>query len=68
MAAYNIYSNIIPCNAIGAGLVGGPYFAPPRDRLTAFVDLLRTHDVVEHLREPRGDDINAACGQLREMA
>jgi 23S rRNA (adenine2503-C2)-methyltransferase len=68
MQGFRAHVNIIPCNAIGAGLVGGAYFAPPRARLTAFVDLLRSHGVVAHLREARGDDINAACGQLREMA
>jgi 23S rRNA (adenine2503-C2)-methyltransferase len=68
MQGFRAHVNIIPCNAIGAGLVGGPYFAPPRARLSAFIDLLRSHGVVAHLRETRGDDINAACGQLREMA
>ncbi len=67
MRGFRAHVNIIPCNAIGAGLSGHQYFAPPRARLSAFVNLLRSHNVVAHLREPRGDDINAACGQLREM-
>jgi 23S rRNA (adenine2503-C2)-methyltransferase len=68
MKGFRAHVNIIPCNAIGAGLSGHQYFAPPRARLSAFVNLLRSHGIVTHLREPRGDDINAACGQLREMA
>jgi 23S rRNA (adenine2503-C2)-methyltransferase len=68
MQGFRAHVNIIPCNAIGAGLAGGAYVAPPRARVAAFVDLLRSHGVVTHLREARGDDINAACGQLREMA
>jgi 23S rRNA (adenine2503-C2)-methyltransferase len=68
MQGFRAHVNIIPCNAIGAGIGGIAHFAPPRARLTAFVDLLRSHGVVAHLRGARGDDINAACGQLREMA
>jgi 23S rRNA (adenine2503-C2)-methyltransferase len=68
MQGFRAHVNIIPCNAIGAGLGGVAYVAPPRARITAFLNLLRSHGVVAHLREPRGDDINAACGQLREMA
>jgi len=69
MQGFRAHVNIIPCNAIGARLGGGSiYVAPPRARLTAFVDLLRSRGVVAHLRQSRGDDINAACGQLREMA
>ncbi len=68
MQGFRAHVNIIPYNAIGAGLSGVAYVAPPPARVRAFVNLLRSRGVVAHLRETRGDDINAACGQLREMA
>ena len=67
MQGFRAHVNIIPCNAIGPGIGGVSYSAPPPARLTAFVNILRSHGVVTHLRETRGDDINAACGQLAEM-
>jgi adenine C2-methylase RlmN of 23S rRNA A2503 and tRNA A37 len=36
--------------------------------MRAFIELLRDRGVVAHFRDPRGDDVNAACGQLRETA
>jgi 23S rRNA (adenine2503-C2)-methyltransferase len=68
MQNFRAHVNIIPCNAIGPGISGIAYSAPSPARLTAFVNILRSHGIVAHLRETRGDDINAACGQLREMA
>lgn len=34
------------------------------DKLEAFADYLRKHDVNTHIRRSRGKDIDAACGQL----
>ncbi|MBM4082490.1 MAG: 23S rRNA (adenine(2503)-C(2))-methyltransferase RlmN, partial [Planctomycetes bacterium] len=53
--------NVIPCNPVpDIGLV------PPRvAAVTAFVDALRRAGVNVNLRKRRGDDISAACGQLR---
>lgn len=39
----------------------------PDRRITAFVNLLRAHNIVAHVREPGGDEINPACRQLRKM-
>jgi hypothetical protein len=33
--------------------------------VNAFLSRLRERGVVAHLRRTRGDDVNAACGQLR---
>jgi adenine C2-methylase RlmN of 23S rRNA A2503 and tRNA A37 len=33
--------------------------------MNTFINLLRDNGVVAHFRLPRGDDVNAACGQLR---
>ena len=68
MQGFRAHVNIIPCNSIGAGISGIAYSAPPRERLDAFVAILRNRGVVTHLRETRGSDINAACGQLRESS
>ena len=52
--------NLIPWNAFpGAG------FAPsPRARIVRFQALLRQHGLGATIRESRGQDIQAACGQL----
>ena len=43
----------------------GANFRPsPRPRVEAFLDLLRQGNLTATLRESRGDDIAAACGQL----
>jgi 23S rRNA (adenine2503-C2)-methyltransferase len=68
MKDFRAHVNIIPCNPIGAGVSGTVYSAPLRERILEFLDILRSRGVVAHIRETRGDDINAACGQLREMA
>jgi len=53
--------NLIPYNPV-AGL---PYRRPTGDRVQAFERELRSAAVNAHVRRPRGDDVNAACGQLR---
>jgi 23S rRNA (adenine2503-C2)-methyltransferase len=68
MENFRAHVNIIPCNSIGTGISGATYIAPTRERVNEFVEILRKRKVVTHIRETRGDDINAACGQLREMA
>jgi 23S rRNA (adenine2503-C2)-methyltransferase len=52
--------NLIPFNPFpGAG------FAPsPRARIEAFQAILRRHGLNATIRESRGQDIQAACGQL----
>lgn len=52
--------NCIPVNATSAS------YRPPTDRaIRTFRDTLRSHGVSNSVRAERGDDIAAACGQLR---
>ncbi|MDX1996500.1 MAG: 23S rRNA (adenine(2503)-C(2))-methyltransferase RlmN [Thermoanaerobaculia bacterium] len=55
--------NLIPINP---DAVLGPDMVPPDDaRIAAFQDRLRRHGLITTLRRRRGDDVSAACGQLR---
>jgi 23S rRNA (adenine2503-C2)-methyltransferase len=63
---FRAHVNLIPYNWVGAGLSGVVYRRPPEVRVERFLHLLRTANVVAHRRDTRGDDVNAACGQLRE--
>jgi len=52
--------NLIPCNpSPESGLRRSP-----RERVTAFARVLQDAGVVTTIRKTRGDDIDAACGQL----
>ena len=52
--------NLIPFNPFPAsGLTRSP-----RDRVSAFADVLLGAGIVTTIRKTRGDDIDAACGQL----
>ena len=52
--------NLIPFNPFPkAG-----YKRSPSERIRAFADYLRSRDIVCTTRKTRGDDIDAACGQL----
>src|SRR5437016_4572680 len=52
--------NLIPFNPFpGAGFV-----TSPRERIVRFQAILREHGVHATIRESRGQDIQAACGQL----
>lgn len=68
LSGLRAHVNLIPYNPIGPGVSGRTYYRPPQERLSAFIDVLRTRGVVAHFRDRRGDDVNAACGQLREMS
>ena len=57
--------NLIPYNAIGPGLSGVTYRPPPMDRMARFMQVLRDARFSCHFRVTRGDEVNAACGQLR---
>jgi 23S rRNA (adenine2503-C2)-methyltransferase len=61
-----MHVNLIPYNSIGPGLSGRTYQRPSAERMNRFLALLRDQGVVAHFRRTRGDDINGACGQLRE--
>jgi 23S rRNA (adenine2503-C2)-methyltransferase len=52
--------NLIPFNPFPAsGLARSP-----RERIVAFADVLQQGGIVTTIRKTRGDDIDAACGQL----
>ncbi|MDB5304507.1 MAG: radical enzyme Cfr family [Phycisphaerales bacterium] len=68
MNSFRAHVNVIPYNPIGAGLSGRVYGRPSRERVVAFLTTLRDAGVVAHARDTRGDDVNAACGQLREVS
>jgi len=53
--------NLIPFNR-GVEL---PYRPSPLERVRAFQNVLRTHQVPAYIRISRGQDVMAACGQLR---
>jgi 23S rRNA (adenine2503-C2)-methyltransferase len=56
--------NLIPWNPVeGLGFV-----RPAADRIRTFQDSLRAHGLPVYIRTPRGDDVDAACGQLAARA
>jgi 23S rRNA (adenine2503-C2)-methyltransferase len=65
---FRAHVNLIPYNAIGEGVSGAVYARPSRERMVSFLSALRDAGAVAHFRDTRGDDVNAACGQLRETA
>jgi len=52
--------NLIPFNPFPQT----QYQRSPAERIRAFSDILRAKDIVTTTRKTRGDDIDAACGQL----
>jgi 23S rRNA (adenine2503-C2)-methyltransferase len=65
MNDFRAHVNLIPYNAIGAGLSGIVYRRPSQERMNNFIAILRERGVTAHFRHTRGDDVAAACGQLR---
>ena len=65
---FRAHVNLIPYNAIGPGRSGLEYRRPSPQRLEQFLAVLTERGVVAHFRRTRGDDIAAACGQLRQRA
>jgi 23S rRNA (adenine2503-C2)-methyltransferase len=63
MTGFRAHVNLIPYNTIP----GATYRAPNSQTVSVFLNLLREAKVVVHVRETRGDPINAACGQLRQL-
>jgi len=53
--------NLIPYNTVE----GLPWSRPSRNRQEEFLSILRTHKIAATLRREKGQDIDAACGQLR---
>ncbi len=56
--------NLIPYNPV-AGL---PYQTPSKNSVRHFVQILEDAGLNVQIRERKGDEINAACGQLRRRA
>jgi len=55
--------NVIPFNHV----TGLPYEPPKEDALKAFCQVLADAGLNVHVRRRKGDDIHAACGQLRRL-
>ncbi|MFN4241752.1 MAG: 23S rRNA (adenine(2503)-C(2))-methyltransferase RlmN [Tepidisphaerales bacterium] len=68
LAGRAMHVNLIPYNPIGAGLSGRAYQRPGKRAMVTFLQVLRDGGVVAHIRKTRGDDRDAACGQLRRRA
>jgi 23S rRNA (adenine2503-C2)-methyltransferase len=60
-----IHVNLLRYNSTGTSLRGHEYLPSNDADSEAFVTILRDHGVVAHFRRSRGQDIDAACGQLR---
>jgi 23S rRNA (adenine2503-C2)-methyltransferase len=61
---FRCHVNVIPFNPHPHA----PYRPPGEARISAFMDILRAAGVQCWLRTPRGEDIQAACGQLAAEA
>jgi 23S rRNA (adenine2503-C2)-methyltransferase len=56
--------NLIPWNPFA----GPPFQRPSAERIRTFQERLRAGGLAVYIRTPRGDDIDAACGQLAAKA
>jgi 23S rRNA (adenine2503-C2)-methyltransferase len=68
LRGFRTHVNLIPYNDVGVGLSGRKYSPPAPERAQRFLGILREARLVAHLRQARGQDVNAACGQLRASA
>jgi 23S rRNA (adenine2503-C2)-methyltransferase len=68
MQGFRAHVNLIPYNSIGRGVSGITYQRPDEERIGRFQAKLRDKGVVVHIRQTRGDDVSAACGQLRQLS
>ena len=66
LGARRMHVNLLRYNPTGLSLRGLTYERSSDETADAFAAELRTRGVVAHFRRPRGRDIDAACGQLRE--
>lgn len=66
LAGRRMHVNLLRYNSTGLSLQGRSYEPPVEAEAESFAETLRTRGVVAHFRRPRGRDIDAACGQLRE--
>jgi 23S rRNA (adenine2503-C2)-methyltransferase len=65
LAGFRAHVNVIPYNPTGVGISGIHYERPTSERVGRFIEVLREGGAVAHARQTRGDDVSAACGQLR---
>ncbi len=56
--------NVIPYNTVD----GLPYKTPSNESIARFRKILEQAGIVIMFRQKKGDEINAACGQLRRMS
>jgi len=68
VGARRMHVNLLHYNPTGLSLRGLAYEPASADASQAFLQVLRDRKVVAHFRRSRGDDIEAACGQLRRRA
>jgi len=61
-----MHVNLLHFNPTGTSLSGRTFAASSPGAAEAFIAELRSRRVVTHFRRPRGRDIDAACGQLRQ--
>ena len=61
LQGFSCHVNLIPANQTG----DNDYSPPQKNVVLAFEDELKKHHINVTLRESRGQDINAGCGQLR---
>ena len=55
--------NLIPFNEHD----GAPFKRPSKKRIDAFLTILLDRDMTAIVRKSKGDDISAACGQLKAV-
>ncbi|MBQ0036528.1 MAG: 23S rRNA (adenine(2503)-C(2))-methyltransferase RlmN [Firmicutes bacterium] len=61
LSGLNAYVNLIPYNEVSEN----DYHTASAENALRFYDLLKKNNVAVTLRQKKGDDIDAACGQLR---
>lgn len=64
MARVKAKLNLIVYNPVP----GAPYDAPKPERVEAFLEILHAKHITAIIRKSKGQDIKAACGQLRTAA
>lgn len=66
LGARRMHVNLLRYNPTGLSLRGIAYERSSDETADLFAAELRRQGIVAHFRRPRGRDIDAACGQLRE--
>ena len=61
LSSFNCLVNLIPYNKV----LGKPYITPSKRKQKEFFNILKNRNINVTLRETKGQDIAAACGQLK---